>query len=1172
MNWSTAQTVTVSAAHDSDALDDVAVIGHAVSGGDYGVVTAASVDVAVDDDETPSSGVFLKVLPTEGSDPGEADPFFGVSEGADPTQVPVTAELDGGTMDTATVVSVTVGSGTATSGTDFASVTGFTITIPADSLSHTGTFTLTPLDDPIDEPDETVLLEGNVDGLMVLESTVTITDDDATPTVTLSLSDASISEGGGIATVMASLDHGSSVATTVTVSVAPDTPATSSDYSLSTNRVLTIAAEPTSEHGHGDDHRRGQRHRRGGYDRAGQGRGGEQPGRDGSFGCGADAGRRRHAGRDGIGHVAGRMSEGDDATYTVVLTSQPTADVTVTPSRSSGDTDVTVSGALTFTALNWSTAQTVTVSSAHDSDAADDAAVIGHAVSGGDYGVVTAASVDVAVDDDETPSSGVTLTVLPTSVSEAAAATPITVTATLNGGTRDAATAVSVTATSGTATSGTDFAPVTGITITIPANSLSHTGTLSMTPTQDVLDEPDETVRVNGTTTAAGITVTGAAVTITDDDATPTVTLSLSDASISEGGGIATVMASLDHGSSVATTVTVSVAPDTPATSSDYSLSTNRVLTIAADATSSTGTVTITGVDNDIDAADMTVQVKGAAVNSLDVTAPSDVELTLEDDDTRGVTVSATSLDMSEGDDATYTVVLTSQPTADVTVTPSRSSGDTDVTVSGALTFTALNWSTAQTVTVSSAQDSDAADDAAVIGHAVSGGDYGVVTAASVDVAVDDDETPSSGVTLTVLPTSVSEGAAATPITVTATLNGGTRDAATAVSVTATSGTATSGTDFAPVTGITITIPANSLSHTGTLSMTPTQDVLDEPDETVRVNGTTTAAGITVTGAAVTITDDDATPTVTLSLSDASISEDGGIATVMASLDHGSSVATTVTVSVAPDTPATSSDYSLSTNRVLTIAADATSSTGTVTITGVDNDIDAADMTVQVKGAAVNSLDVTAPSDVELTLEDDDTRGVTVSATSLDVDEGDDATYTVVLTSQPTADVTVTPSRSSGDTDVTVSGALTFTPINWSTAQTVTVSAAQDTDAVDDAAVIGHAVSGGDWRCDGGLMWRWMMTRPSTTANADLVLADDHDGGGDRHGSSATTVTVSVAPRPLLRLLPEHEQGTVDDCEHGHGDDHRRGRHRDRAVGAAVSSLDVTAPSDVELTSTDDAA
>ena len=668
------------------------------------------------------------------------------------------------------------------------------------------------------------------------------------------MSDASISEGGGIATVMASLDHGSSVATTVTVSVAPDTPATSSDYSLSANRVLTIAADATSSTGTvtitGVDNDIDA------ADMTVQVKGAAVNSLDVTAPSDVELTLEDDDTRGvTVSATSLDMSEGDDATYTVVLTSQPTADVTVTPSRSSGDTDVTVSGALTFTALNWSTAQTVTVSSAHDSDAADDAAVIGHAVSGGDYGVVTAASVDVAVDDDETPSSGVTLTVLPTSVSEGAAATPITVTATLNGGTRDAATAVSVTATSGTATSGTDFAPVTGITITIPANSLSHTGTLSMTPTQDVLDEPDETVSITGS--ATGITVTGAAVTITDDDATPTVTLSLSDASISEDGGIATVMASLDHGSSVATTVTVSVAPDTPATSSDYSLSTNRVLTIAADATSSTGTVTITGVDNDIDAADMTVQVKGAAVNSLDVTAPSDVELTLEDDDTRGVTVSATSLDMSEGDDATYTVVLTSQPTADVTVTPSRSSGDTDVTVSGALTFTPINWSTAQTVTVSAAHDSDAADDAAVIGHAVSGGDYGVVTAASVDVAVDDDETPSSGVTLTVLPTSVSEGAAATPITVTATLTATsgtatrgrtshrcgitiTIPAATAVSVTATSGTATSGTDFAPVTGITITIPANSLSHTGTLSMTPTQD--DGPSD-VELTWKTTTRG-----------------------------------------------------------------------------------------------------------------------------------------------------------------------------------------------------------------------------------------------------------------------------------------------------------------------------------------
>ena len=351
------------------------------------------------------------------------------------------------------------------------------------------------------------------------------------------------------------------------------------------------------------------------------------------------------------------------------------------------------------------------------------------------------------------------------------------------------------------------------------------------------MDEPDETVTVGGTTTVTGFTVGGTTVGITDDDASPTVTVSLSDTSIGEDGGVTTVTASLSHASSVATAVTVSVSPDAPAVSGDYSLSANKELTVAAGQTASTGTVTVTGVDNEVDAADKTVKVKGAAVNTVGATAPSDVTLTLEDDD--------------------------------------------------------------------------------------------------------------------------------------------------------------------------------------------------------------------------------ASPTVTVSLSDTSIGEDGGVTTVTASLSHASSVATAVTVSVSPDAPAVSGDYSLSANKELTVAAGGTASTGTVTVTGVDNEVDAADKTVKVKGAAVNTVGATAPAEVTLTLEDDDTRGVTVSRTALDIDEGGSGTYTVVLASEPTASVTVTPSHSSGDTDVTVSGALTFTSVNWATAQTVTVRSPQDLDAVDDTAVIGHAVSGG---------------------------------------------------------------------------------------------------------------
>ena len=105
------------------------------------------------------------------------------------------------------------------------------------------------------------------------------------------------------------------------------------------------------------------------------------------------------------------------------------------------------------------------------------------------------------------------------------------------------------------------------------------------------------------------------------------------------------------------------------------------------------------------------------------------------------MTVSATALPVNEGSTGTYTVVLNSQPTASVTVTPSRT-GSADVTFSPpTLTFTTSNWSTVQTVTVTAAQDSDAVDDSATISHAVTGGDYAGVTADSVVVTVDDDET-----------------------------------------------------------------------------------------------------------------------------------------------------------------------------------------------------------------------------------------------------------------------------------------------------------------------------------------------------------------------------------------------------------------------------------------------
>ena len=102
----------------------------------------------------------------------------------------------------------------------------------------------------------------------------------------------------------------------------------------------------------------------------------------------------------------------------------------------------------------------------------------------------------------------------------------------------------------------------------------------------------------------------------------------------------------------------------------------------------------------------------------------------------KGVEIYPTELTLAEDDSDTYTVLLTMEPTADVTVTVTVPSG-ADVTVNPSpLTFTTGNWDAPQTVTVSTSADTDTDDDEVTLTHTVSGGGYQSVTAADVEVTV----------------------------------------------------------------------------------------------------------------------------------------------------------------------------------------------------------------------------------------------------------------------------------------------------------------------------------------------------------------------------------------------------------------------------------------------------
>ncbi|HUP15217.1 MAG TPA: ice-binding family protein [Acidimicrobiia bacterium] len=163
-------------------------------------------------------------------------------------------------------------------------------------------------------------------------------------------------------------------------------------------------------------------------------------------------------------------------------------------------------------------------------------------------------------------------------------------------------------------------------------------------------------------------------------------------------------------------------------------------------------TVTVTGVDDSVVDGDVAYTVRLAAALGGDYagTDPADVSATNTDDDTVGVTVtpSAVPLVTTEGGGTgTFTVVLDSQPSADVTIGVS-SSDLTEGTVSTAsLTFTTGNWNVAQTVTVTGVDDF--VDDGniaytVVLALAV-GGDYAGTDPADVAMSNTDNDTSGGG-------------------------------------------------------------------------------------------------------------------------------------------------------------------------------------------------------------------------------------------------------------------------------------------------------------------------------------------------------------------------------------------------------------------------------------------
>ena len=656
---------------------------------------------------------------------------------------------------------------------------------------------------------------------------------------------------------------------------------------------------------------------------------------------------------------------------------------------------------------------------------------------------------------------------------------------------------------------GTDYT-ASGSAITVSSPSI--TGTVSITAAGDALDENDETVIVDmdSVTNGSESGTQQQTITITDDDATPTVSFtSASQASMDESGMLTiTAQLSAASGRDVSVPFTVNGSSTAMGSSTDYSI-TGSPVAISAGSTSTTITVTI--VSDALDEADETVVVDMGTPSNATAGSTTRHTATITDDDEVGFTITETSGSTAVAESSTtdiFTVVLDAQPASDVVIAvTSGDTGEATVNVSS-LTFTAANWNNAQTVTVTGVND-DILDGSQfttitlAINDASSDDDFDDLADQSVTVTTTNDDI--AGMTLSKTEATVSETGSTDTFTVVldaepssdvvVSLSSGDTGEAT---VNASSLTFTSANwnnaQAVTVTGVDDDIPDGSQSTTITLAINDASSDDDFDD-------------LTDQSVTVTTTNDD-TAGMTLSKTEATVSETGSTDTFTVVLDAEPASNVVIDVTSGDTAEATVNPASL------TFTTDNWNSTQTVTVTGV-NDItvdgtQTTGLTVSVNDAASdNDFDEVGDKAVTVSTTDDDVAGFTITESDGNTsvsESGTTDTFTVVLDAQPGSDVVI--GLTSGDTgEATVSApSLTFTSANWNTPQTVTIT------GVDDV----------------------LMDGPQTTTITMAVVDGSSDDAFDAVGNKTVTVTTSDNDSPGLVVTESSgntlvsESGTTD--------------------------------------------
>ena len=747
------------------------------------------------------------------------------------------------------------------------------------------------------------------------------------------------------------------------------------------------------------------------------------------------------------------VTEGDtgsvNLTFTVTMSPASTSQYTVnyastTTGTATAGTDFTaVSGTLTFAANT--TSRTINVSVTGDTIYEPNETVVVTLSNASSGSTIDTASGTGTITDNDTP----TFSINSPSVTEGdSGSADLVFTVSLNPAGTSQLT-VDYARTGGTATSGADYTAVSSGRLTFAAGTTSQTITVSVTG--DTVDEgASETVVITLSSASSGSTIgtangTG---TITDDDPK----FSINSPSVTEGDtGSADLVFTVTLSASSSSQYTVDYADagtGTATSGTDYTAVTANTLTFAAGTTTQTITVTVTGDTVDEGSETIVITLSNASAGTVISTATGTG--TIRDNDPK---FSINSPSVVEGDsgsaDLVFTVTLSasssSQLTVDYAQTGGTATSGTDYTAVTANTLTFAANTTTRTITVSVRGDTvdEGANETVVLTLSNASTGTGIGTATGTGTITDDDPK------FSINSPSVTEGdSGSVNLEFTVTLSASSSSQYTVDYADAGTGTATSGTDYTAVTANTLTFAAGTTTQTITVSVTG--DTTDEgASETVVITLSNASAGTAIATASGTGTIVDNDPNFSIN-SPSVVEGDSGSADLVFTVTLSAASTSSLTVDYARTggTATSGTDYTAVASNTLTFAANATTRTITVSVTG--DTVDEGNETVVITLSNASAGTVISTATGIGTITDDDPK---FSINSPNVAEGDGGSVNLVFTvtlsaagaSPHTVGYAQTGGTATSGTDYTAVAANTLTFAAGVTTRTITVSVTGDT-------------------------------------------------------------------------------------------------------------------------------